>query len=129
MIIKVINKSNSGQTLVMLLIYVVVALIITTSAVAIAVVNSKGTDKVYQGTTALDVAESGAETAMLKLIRDPNYTGETLTVNGGSATITVTGTTQKTVTSVGSIGNFTKTIQAIVDTGNDVLTVTSWKQL
>lgn len=129
MIFKINKNLNRGQTLVMLLIYVVVALIITTSAVAIAVVNSKGTDKVYQGTTALDVAESGAETAMLKLLRDPNYTGETLTVNGGSATITVTGATLKTVTSVGSIGNFTKTIQAIADTSNDVLTVTSWKQL
>lgn len=122
-------KRQNGQTIVMLLIYVVVALTITATAVTLAIVNSQGTDKVYQGTTAYDVAESGAETAMLKLLRDPAYIGETLTANGGSATITVSGSTIKTVTSVGTIGNFTKTIQAVVDTDNNVLTVISWKEI
>ena len=121
-------KKNRGQTLVMLLIYIVIAIIITTSAVAIVIVNSKGTDKLYQGTTAFDVAESGAETAMIKLLRDPAYTGESLTLNGGTATITITGTNPKTVTSKGTLGNFTRTVQATVDTSNNVLTVTSWKE-
>lgn len=115
--------------LLMLLIYIEVAIMITTSAVAVAIINSKGTDKVYQGTTAFDVAESGAETAMIKLLRDPNYTGETLTINGGTATITITGSNPETVTSRGTLGNFTRTVQAIVDTSNNVLTVTSWKEL
>ena len=122
-------KKNRGQTLVLLLIYIVIAIIITTSAVAIVIVNSKGTDKLYQGTTAFDVAESGAETAMIKLLRDPAYTGESLTLNGGTATITITGISPKTVTSIGTLGNFTRTVQATVDTSNNVLIVTSWKEL
>lgn len=122
-------KANSGQTLVLLLIYMVVAMIITTAAVTMMAASSKGTDKVYQGTTAYDVAESGAETAMLKLLRDPAYTGETLSTNGGVATITIAGTTIKTVTSKGTLGNFTRTISATVDTSNNTLTVTSWKEL
>ncbi len=129
MIIRKMKNNKSGQSLVLLLIYVVVALIITSAAVTITIVNSRGTDKVYQGTTALDVAESGAETAMLKLLRDPTYTGETLSTNGGIATISATGTTIKTVTSKGKLGNFIRTIQATVDTSNNVLTVTSWKEL
>ena len=120
---------KKGQTLVLLLIYVLVALLITSAAVAIAITNSRGTDKVYQGVTAYDVAESGAETAMLKLLRDPSYTGETLTVNSGTATITIMGTNIKTVTSRGTLGNFTRSIQATADTSNNVLTVTSWKEL
>jgi len=123
------TKNTSGQTLVLLLIYVVVAMIITTAAVAISVVNSRATDKVYQGTTAYDVAESGAETAMLKLLRNPNYLGETLTVNGGSATITITGGALKTVTSKGTLGNFTRTIQAVVDTSDNILVIVSWKEI
>ncbi len=92
------KKNQSGQTIILLLIYVLVAMIVTSAAVAVTIVNSQATDKVYQGTTAFDVAESGAETAMLKLLRDPSYTGETLTVNNGTATITITGGTIKTVT-------------------------------
>lgn len=122
-------KKNRGQTLIMLLIYIVIAIIITTSAVAIVIVNSKGTDKLYQGTTAFDVAESGAETAMIKLLRDPAYTGELLTLNGGTVTIIITGTNPKTVISKGTLGNFTRTVQATVDTSNNVLTVTSWREL
>lgn len=120
---------EKGQTLVLLLIYVIVAMIITSTAVAIAVVNSRGTDKVYQGITAYDVAESGVETAMLKLLRDPNYSGETLTVNGGTATITISGTTIKTITSRGTLGNFTRTVQVTADASNNTLTVTSWKEI
>lgn len=127
--INMVLGAQKGQTLVLLLIFMVVAITVTTSAVAISISNSKGTDKVYQGITAFDVAESGAETAMLKLLRDPNYTGETLTVNGGTATITITGAAIKTVISKGTLGNFTKTIQATVDTNNNILIVTSWKEI
>lgn len=122
-------KQNSGQTLIIFLIYILVAIIVTTAATAIILSNSRNTDKLYQGTTAYDVSESGAETAILKLLRDPNYTGETLTVGDGTATITITGTNPKTIISKGTINNFTKSVQAIVDMSNNVLTVTSWKQL
>jgi len=120
--------NQTGQALVLLLIYVVIAITITTAAIAVSISSSQSTDKVYQGATAFDIAESGAETAILKLLRDPNYTGETLTVSGGTATITITGSTIKTVTSRGTIGNFTRTILATVDTSNNVLVVTSWKE-
>lgn len=126
--VKNINRER-GQTLVLLLIYVIIALTIASAAITMSLVSSGSTDKVYQGVTAYDVAESGAETAMLKLLRDPSYTGETLTVDGGTATITISGTTVKTVTSIGTLGNFTKTISATADISNNILTVTSWRQL
>ena len=81
--------NQSGQTLVILLIYMVIGIIVTTSSIALVINSSYNTDKVYQGNNALDVAESGAETAMIKLLRNPNYNGETLTINGGMAVITV----------------------------------------
>ncbi len=122
-------KNQKGQTLVILLAYMVIAVIVTTASIALVINSSKGTDKIYQGANALDIAESGAETAMIKLLRDPFYVGETVTVGGGQAVITVTGTNPKTVLSKGTLNNFTRTVQVIVDTTNNVMTATSWKEI
>ncbi len=124
------NKyAQKGQTLVILLTYMVIAVIVTTASIALVINSSKGTDKVYQGANSLDIAESGAETAMIKLLRDSNYAGETLTVGNGQAIITVTGTNPKTIVSKGTLNNFTRTIQVIVNTTNNTLTATSWKEI
>lgn len=124
-----IIKKNNGQTLVILLIYMVVAIIITTASIALVMNSSSSTDKIYQGTNSLNIAESGAETAMIKLLRDPNYIGETLPIGNGQAVITVSGTNPKTILSKGTLYNFTRTIQVIVDTTNNTLTATSWKEI
>lgn len=121
--------NQKGQTLVILLTYMVIAIIVTTSSVALVMNSSKSTDKVYQGSNSLDIAESGAETAMIKLLRDSSYIGETVAVGGGQAVVTVTGTNPKTILSKGTLNNFTRTIQVIVDTSNNTLVATSWKEI
>jgi len=120
---------QKGQTLIILLIYMVIAIIVTTASIALVINSSRGTDKVYQGANSLDIAESGAETAMIKLLRDPNYIGETVAVGNGQAVITVTGTNPIIIVSKGTLNNFTRTIQVIVDTSNNTLTATSWKEI
>jgi Tfp pilus assembly protein PilX len=122
------NKQK-GQTLIILLTYMVIAIIVTTAAVTLVINSAVSTDKVHQGSTALDVAESGVETAMIKLLRDPNYSGEIMSVENGQAIVTVTGTNPKTILSVGTLSNFTRTIQVVVDTSNDVYTTLSWKEI
>lgn len=122
-------KNQKGQTLVILLVYMVMAIIVTTAAVSMVLVNSRGADKLLQGTTAYDVAESGAETAMVKLLRDTSYAGETLSVAGGTAVITVSGTSTKTIVSKGTLNNFTRSVEVTATNVNNVLTVTSWKEL
>jgi type II secretory pathway component PulK len=124
------KNNNSGQTLVIFLVYVLIAIIVTTASVAILVTNYKNTDKLYQGSNAYDVAESGAEIAILKLLRDPSYTGEeALTVDEGTATITITGTDPKIIVSKGKFNNFTKTLQVILNNNNGILTTVSWEQM
>lgn len=123
------KQRQKGQTLVILLTYMVIAVIVTTASIALVINSSKGTDKIYQGANALDIAESGAETAMIKLLRDSSYTGETLTVGNGQAVVTITGSDPKIILSKGTLNNFTRTIQVIVNTTNNVLTATSWKEI
>ena len=126
---KNIKNSQGGQTLVILLTYMIIALIVTSASIALVLNSSVSTDKVYLGTNSLDIAESGAQTAMIKLIRNPSYAGETLTIGSGQALISVTGTNPKIILSKGTFNNFTRTIQVIVDTTNNAFTATSWKEI
>jgi len=126
-----IFNNQQGQTLVILLTYMVIAIIVTTASIALVINSSKGTDKVYQGTNSLDIAESGAETAMIKLLRDPNYAGEVVIVGNGNAVVTVStpNTNPRVILSKGNLNNFTRTIQVIVDANNNIFTAISWKEI
>ena len=120
-----IKHNRSGQTLVTLLVFIVVATAITSTAVAVLINTTRSSSILGQSVTATQVADSGVENALLRLLRDPNYTGETLTVGNGTATVTVTGTTTKTITSIGRIGTFQKTAVVVV-AYNDTISITSW---
>ncbi|MBI2611956.1 hypothetical protein HYW54_04415 [Candidatus Gottesmanbacteria bacterium] len=122
------NKTN-GQILVTLLFFVVIAIIITSGAVVVILTNSLSASKFAQGNVAYYIAESGIENALLRLLRNPSYNGETLAIEDATALITVSGDNPKTITSVGSIGNFSRTIEVIADYTDNILTVTSWKEI
>lgn len=119
-------NQQSGQMLVALLSFMAVAITLTTAVTMVTIANSLTTSKYYQGQDALNVAEAGADNALLRLTRDPDYTGESLTVGLGTATITVSGTSPKTITSLGQSGNFRRTIVVTATQTNNVLAVTSW---
>ncbi len=120
---------QGGQALVILLVFMIVALTLISASVSLMIVNAQATTKVEQGASALAIAESGAENGLLRLLRTPTYTGETLTVGSGSVTVVVTGTTTKTITSQGRAGDFMRTIEVIANVANNILTVVSWKEV
>lgn len=109
----------------------VAAIIIISGAVAVIIINSKTTSALYQGNVSYDVAEAGADNAIMRLLRDPNYTGETLPVGDDTAVITVTGNANDgyTITSRGTSGNFARTVSVTASYNNNVLSVTSWHEL
>lgn len=120
---------EKGQALITLLFFVLISLTITTGAIIIIIANSISVSKSQEGTLAYYVAESGVENALLRLLRDPNYTGETLTIGTGTAVITVTGANPKTVVVVGQNGNFKRTVQAQMTYSNGYYTFSSWKEI
>lgn len=123
-------KKNQGQILINLILITVIVTVIISAVVNIVMSNTIGSSKTQQGLTAFQTAETGIENALLRLLRDPNYTGETMTINGGTDVITVTGTqTNKTILSVGTVGNFQRKIQSNITYNNFVLTVTSWQEV
>lgn len=120
---------KKGQVLISLLFFVVIAMTILSAAIAVMMITSISTAKMEQGLSAYTIAEGGAENALLRLLRDPNYAGETLSIGNGYATITINGTDPKTIISIGREGNFERTIEVIVTYTDNILTVTSWKEI
>lgn len=121
--------NQSGQTLVAMLAFMATALIITTGATAVTIANLQSASEYSRGEQALQIAESGADNAMVRLTRDPSYAGETLTVGTGTATITVSGSPSYTITSVGRVGDFRRTIQVTATRSNNILTQTAWSEV
>src|ERR1700722_5696827 len=69
-----------GQALITLLFFAIVGITVTSAAVVMILVNSLSGTKQQQGDIAYDIAQSGAENGLIRLLRDPSYTGETLAV-------------------------------------------------
>lgn len=120
---------EKGQALVVLICFAVIAATIVASTVLISIATISAGGKTQEGAIAYDIAESGVENALLRMLRDPSYTGETLAVGQGSAVITVTGTNPRTIVSQGIQGSHRRTLQAIASDSAGMLTVTSWREL
>jgi hypothetical protein len=124
------ENAKSGQVLVTLLFFVIVATIITSASVAIVISNSAATGKFQGGTIAYNIAESGAENALIRLLRDPNYAGENLTVDGGTASISaITSGSNVTIISTGTKGSFSRKVQVVTQYNNGILSISSWQEL
>jgi type II secretory pathway component PulK len=120
---------QSGQALVSLLFVVLVAIMITSTAAVIVSVNAISTNKLELGNYAYSVAESGIENALVRLLRDPDYPGEVLTLGSDTASVTVTGgATNKVIRSIGTTNNFQRTIEVTATYNNSELIVTSWRE-
>lgn len=125
------TKNQKGQVLVMLVVFISIMTAVTAMAVSLMITNSSGAGKFEQSVNLLQKSESGVEIALLKLLRDPvNYTGETFTIDDVSVTVNVSGGVTKTVLSTAVLGDLTKKVELIVnDPIDDILTVTSWKEV
>jgi hypothetical protein len=124
---KFLNREY-GQALITLLFFVLISLTITSAAIIIMITNSLSASKFMEGDLSYYAAESGIENALLRLLRDPNYTGETLTIGDTTALVTVSGSNPKTVVSVGRNGNFERRISAQMTYSSGYYTFSNWKE-
>jgi len=121
---------QTGQALITLLFFTLIGITIITSAVFIIFTNSKSGTKFERGVVAYEVAISGAENAMLQLLRNPSYPGETLTVGEGTAVIQVSSASGTfTVTSRGQSNNIIRKVQVTGSYQNNVLIFTPIKEV
>lgn len=122
--------NQSGQMLIPLLIFMVIAVMIITGAIIVMGIDTTTASSLQQSSLALNNAETGAENAVLRLLRDPAYTGEVMTFpQQGSAQIAVVGTDTFIATSSGRMGNFLRKIEVHMQYDTGKLTVTSWREI
>ena len=121
--------NQKGQTLVSLLIIIAVTILAVASAIVSASLSSTTaittiSDKVYYS------AETGAEEALIKLLRDPSYPGETLGLAGINVEITVSSPspTERVITSTASTNSIKRRVDVSAQFLNNILTVTSWDE-
>jgi len=127
------ESKEKGQALITLLFFTVIGITVTSAAVVMIMVNALSGTKQQQGEVAYEIAQSGAENGLIRLLRNPSYTGETLPVGSGSATITVTGSGTSgnpyVILSKGTNGMFIREVQVMATYQSNLLTVTSRKEV
>ncbi len=116
--------------MITMLYIMVIGVLVTTGAVYMLFTNTAVATTDELSMMARTAAESGVENALLRLIRNPSYTGETLTLDGGrTATVTVASSSSEVITSAGSAGSVTRRVQATIQYNQGILTVVSWKEI
>ncbi|MBP9716649.1 MAG: hypothetical protein KBD51_01770 [Candidatus Levybacteria bacterium] len=118
--------SQKGHALITLLFFMVISLTIVTGVTIVVLNNASATSEAEQGTIAYYAAETGAENALLRLVRNPNYAGETLNIDGGSVVIQVN---NGTIISTATISRAVRKIQVETTNINNQISVTSWKEI
>ncbi len=120
--------NQKGQALVsILLIMAVASLAFAASLVATSLSQTAGRSGVSNNV--YFAAESGAEEALLGLLRNPDYSHDTLSINGVNVDITIAKNgTINTIDSEASTSNETRTLEVTADTAGSQVKVLSWKE-
>lgn len=119
-------KRQKGQAIVTLLFVMVIAVAVITATVIVTANSVNSGSSFERGTIAYYAAESGANNALLRILRNPSYAGETLEVDGANVEIVVAG---NTITSVAQYGNSIRKIEVQTVYNENVLSVASWKEI
>lgn len=125
-----LNKtSQSGHVTVALLIITVVGIVVSTALVGMVAVSALGTYRFQAGSSVIAAAEGGLENAILRLLRDSSYTGETTTISGVPVTIEVSGTDPLVAVATARSGQFYRAMAAELTIVNGLVSVSDWYEL
>ncbi len=123
------QKHTEGQAMVMVMILAVVGISVVTASTAVTIASSQNASSFTKSEIAYSQAEAGIENAIISIIRDNSYSGETLTLGEGTVVVTVSGDLTKTITAVSTYGAVVRTVEATGTITNTVFAVTSWGEV
>lgn len=124
------RNGTEGQALITVIFIAVIGMMIATGAIMTLVSSFESTSVQELDRLAIAAAESGVENSVIRLMRDPTYTGEMLQVDANStATVTVVSNPSITITSTGVVGSVAKKIVATAHFSALALILDSWKEV
>ena len=119
---------RKGQAVIMLLLISLMIISLVTTMVAVAAALLKETTILSQGERAFYTAEAGAQEGILRLLRDPSYTGASnLPLGDGVVTIDVTGDSPKIVTSTAMVDGQIRKVSREVTRVSGEWVITNWR--
>lgn len=122
-------QAKQGQVGILLTLIIFLLISITTTAVAVALSSSQSLTSNELSEQALISAQTGLDNAVLRLLRDPTYTGESgLSIAQGSVTITVTGSPTQLVTSSAVVGGTIRRVRVNVSNNSGALLIDGYEE-
>ena len=122
-------KNSEGQALISLVFFTMIGIAIATAAIIATLSSTIASSKFQSGTLTFSEAESGAENAYLRLLRNPYYKGETMSINGATVIATVSGTTNITIDSKATSGTFSRVVEVKLQYASGKYVIQSWKEV
>ncbi len=123
---------KKAQALITLIVFIAIAMVIISATVTMIAVNSEAASVSQQSLLLREAAENGIENALLRLIRDPGYSGETIpaALNSYDTVVSVTGDDiNKTIISTATSNNYQRKIMAKITYNDNVLKIIFWQDI
>lgn len=122
-------QTKQGQVGILLTLIIFLLISITTTAVAVALSSSQSLTTTELSEQALISAQTGLDNAVLRLLRDPSYAGESdLSIAQGSVTITISGSSPQLVTSSAVVGGLIRRVRANVSSNAGALVIDGYEE-
>lgn len=119
----------TGQAVITVLFVVVIGMLVATGATMTLVNAYTAASNRELSAYAYDMAESGIENGMLRLLRDTSYTGETISFGPNRlAVVTVSQFPDLIIQSVGTAGSIVRKIIVRAHMDNLRIVIDSWKE-
>lgn len=124
------KHQSSGQALVTVIFGAVIALTVVTGSITALINDVEGNTAQEMGAKALMAAESGVESALIGLLRNPGYVGEAIQFDSRtSATVTVSTASGVIISSRGTSGPVTRRVSVTSHYNGINLVIDSWKEI
>lgn len=123
--------NEEGSVLLVVMVIMLVASLVIAAAITLILSGSSSTTRVEVAQMAYQAAESGVDEAQLRLLRDPNFTGNVSNIPVGVSTadITVSSAWPKTIDSYGKYGGVIRHIRITATFNSGILTITALKEI
>lgn len=115
--------------MVIVLVIMVVGITIVTMSLALVISTSQSMGGMMETHRISAAVEGGVENAILNILRNPTYAGETLSIDGMPVTVTVVQGAQTTITATAVSGVYRQRYQVVLERISGVLTIVSWQHI